>query len=135
MALVAPREGELLMLRYIVSRTAATAPVLHLFTNDLTFDSNADGYSRGTFTAATQAGYTAFTLASLGWTTEFNSGNCRAVYSETTFTFSTIVSVYGYFVTDVTGNTVLWAERFSGAPFNLPTNGGSIAVTPRVELE
>jgi hypothetical protein len=39
-------------------------------------------------------------------------------------------------VTRIGKNQVLWSERFSGAvPFNIPTGGGTVSITPRVTLQ
>ena len=43
------------------------------------------------------------------------------------------VSVYGYFVTNNAGTVLLWAERFTDGPYNLPSGGGSIKITPSIE--
>jgi len=39
------------------------------------------------------------------------------------------LQVYGYFVVDEKGRTLYW-ERFSGAPFQMWSRGGSIEITP-----
>lgn len=132
MPLVAPDEGEILLLQYIVNMTAATDPVLHLYNNtDLTVD---EAVTIGDITEASATGYAAITLTGGSWTTTQSVGVTTAEYSEQTFAFTTGASLYGYYVTD-TSNNLLWLEEFSGAPFTLPSGGGTIAITSKITLD
>ena len=132
MPLVAPDEGEILLLQYIVNMTAVTDPVLHLYNNtDLTVD---DSATIGNITEASAAGYAAITLTGGSWTTTQAGGVTTAEYSEQTFAFTTGASLYGYYVTDTSDN-LLWLEEFSGAPFTLPAGGGTIAITSKITLD
>ena len=132
MPLVAPDEGEILLLQYIVNMTAATDPVLHLYNNtDLTVD---EAVTIGDITEASATGYAAITLTGGSWTTTQSVGVTTAEYSEQTFAFTTGASLYGYYVTD-TSNNLLWLEEFSGAPFTLPSGGGTIAITSNITLD
>lgn len=132
MPLVAPDEGEILLLQYIVNMTAATDPVLHLYNNtDLTVD---EAVTIGDITEASAAGYAAITLTGGSWTTTQSVGVTTAEYSEQTFAFTTGASLYGYYVTDTSDN-LLWLEEFSGAPFTLPSGGGTIAITSKITLD
>lgn len=133
MALQAPTVGEVILLQYIVNLVSPTNLVLHLYTNDPTI-----GQSTviGNITeVAAGVGYNPITLAGTGWTTTTPGSQGTAVYSEVTFTFTTAQSVYGYYVTSTSASTLLWLEKFSGAPFTLPAGGGTIAITPRVTLD
>jgi hypothetical protein len=105
---------------------------MKLFTNNYTPN---DSATLATLAEASQAGYAPITLAGTNWTTTLTAGLATAVYSEQTFSFTTGVNVYGYFVVDTTGTKLLWLERFSGAPFTLPSGGGTIAITSRVTLD
>lgn len=131
MPLVAPDEGEILLLQYIVNMVAPGAPVLHLYKNQPTID---DNVTRAILTEATEAGYAAITLTAAGWTTTQAGGVTTAEYSEQTFNFTTGASLYGYYVTDTSDN-LLWIEEFSGAPFTLPSGGGTIAITSKITLD
>jgi hypothetical protein len=44
-------------------------------------------------------------------------------------------NVYGYYITDAAETTLLWAERFTGAPFNVQNNGDTITVTLQLTLD
>ena len=132
MALIVPNEGEILLLQYMINMTAAEDQVLRLYTNDPTLGETT---VRGDLTDSTEAGYSPITLTAAGWTTTQVSGITTGVYDEVTFTYTTSASVYGYFVTDMSQNDILWVERFSGAPFNLPTGGGTIAITTKITLD
>jgi hypothetical protein len=132
MALVCPDVwGEILLLQYIVGMVNADNPVLHLYANDIT---PSDSTVKGDLTeVATGTGYRAITLLSSNWTTVQAAGVTTAVYSEQTFTFATDATAYGYYVTDQS-NKLLWLERFSGAPFDIPDGGGTISVTTKLTL-
>lgn len=132
MPLISPDLGEVALLQYIVNMVPPTNPVMHLYTNNYTPNENA---TLATLAEASQSGYAPITLVGSNWTTTLVTGSSTAVYSEQTFSFTTGVNVYGYFVTDTTGTKLLWLERFSGAPFTLPSGGGTIAITSRVTLE
>lgn len=132
MALVCPDVwGEILLLQYIVGMVNADNPVLHLYANDVV---PSDSTIMADLTEVpTSTGYTAITLLSSNWTTVQSSGVTTAVYSEQTFTFTTDATAYGYYVTDQS-NQLLWLERFSGAPFDIPDGGGTISVTAKLTL-
>ena len=140
MALVVPNTGDVLLLKYIVnqlSQDGGAGPVggervLRLFSNNLV---PAKSTVLSDITETTLTGYTAVTLAGANWTVYTSTaGTNSAVYSEQTFSFSTSVTIYGYYVTDLSSN-LLWVERFSTAPFTLPAGGGEIAITPRITLD
>jgi len=117
MALVAPDQmGEILLLQYIVGMVNADNPVIHLYANNVT---PSDSTVIGDLNEVAGGGYAAITLLSANWTTTQNAGVTTAVYSEQTFTFTTNATAYGYYITDES-NQLLWLERFSGAPFDIP---------------
>lgn len=138
MALVAPNQkGEILMLQYIVGMVAAGNPILHLFKSDVAPDDNTTIAQVGGSNEVTSAGYAFTELTSGGagnWTTtQSGTGVTTALYSEVTFAFTTDAVVYGYYVTNV-GGDLLWVERFSGAPFQIPDGGGTISITSKITL-
>jgi hypothetical protein len=141
MALVVPDVAEILMLQYLVNMLATDGTagpaggnrILRLYTNNPTVD---DSITTSIITEAVGAtGYAPITLVGSSWTTTQTNGTTTAVYSERTFTFTTAVTVYGYYVTSQTGGNLLWVEKFSGAPFQLPAGGGEIAITPKITLD
>ena len=131
MTLSAPTVGEVVLLQYLVNLAAPTNLVLHLYTNDPSITSS---ITMASLSEATATGYNPITLVGASWTTTTPAGLGTAVYSEVTFTYTTAVSVYGYYVTSTNSATLLWLERFSGAPFTLPTGGGTIGISPKVSL-
>jgi hypothetical protein len=132
MSLVCPdKDGEILLLQYIVGMVNAGSPVLHLYSNDVI---PSDTTVKSDLTEiSTLTGYNPITLLSQNWTTVQSSGITTAVYSEQTFTFVTDTTAYGYYVTSE-NNELLWLERFSGAPFEIPDGGGTISVTTKLTL-
>lgn len=132
MALLAPNVGQVLLLKYMLNHTTPTNVELRLYTNNLT---PAYGDAVASYTESSAAGYAAFTLTGTNWTVATTSSTTIANFAQQTFSYSTSESVYGYFVTSASKGQVLWAERFSGAvPFNIPSGGGTVSITPRVTL-
>lgn len=132
MSLVATNiKGEILLLQYIVGMVSAGNPVLQLYPNDVTPSHTTVIADLGTMPGG--VGYTPITLTSSQWTTTQVSGVTTAIYSEVTFTFNTGATAFGYFVTNITGD-LLWVERFTGAPFDIPTGGGTISITTKLTL-
>lgn len=140
MALVVPNTADVLFLKFIVgfirgdggATNSGYNKILHLYTNNLT-PTKATAYTD--VTEATQAGYAAITLTGPSWTVGTNTaGTNVATYSAQTFTFTTAVTCYGYFMTSVTSD-LLWVERFSTAPFTLPAGGGEIEIVPQLTLD
>jgi hypothetical protein len=132
MSLVVPNEGELLLLGYIVNKDEPVDLTLRLYTVDITL---AESTQYANFTEATAAGYAAQTLTGSDWSTSMvATDTATATHVEKTFTMTAAATIYGYYVTAGTSK-VMWAERFSGAPFVLPAGGGTIAITPKVTLD
>lgn len=131
MSLVVPASvGEILMLHYITGLVNAGNPVVHLFSNDVT---PTNSTSIGDLVQVSSTGYAPITLVSSNWTTTQLSGVTTAVHSERTFSFGTSMVAYGYYVT-TQSNQLLWLERFSGAPFSIPPDGGSVTIGANLTL-
>lgn len=143
MPLVVPDKGEIVLLEYIVniSRDNTEHPVLHLYTNDIdpedaSHGASGEDFSTGTFTEAVESGYAAITLTGSNWTTTQVAGVATAQYNTgVTFSFAVGENVYGYYVTN-TDDEIMWAERFPGAPVELPTiGGGDIGIRSKITLD
>jgi hypothetical protein len=139
MPLIVPDAGEVRLLEYIVNKRPATNLVLRLYTNDK--DLSDETFVTSDFVEVTTAGYAAASLIGSNWDVSTNSGISVAVYNTAiTFSFSAGVNVMGYYVTDNSNPTppqkppILWAERFPGAPFTLPSTGGEISIRPQIQL-
>jgi hypothetical protein len=134
MSLVAPAQGEQLMLAMIVNKTAPTNPILKLFKSDIT---PADGTTTASMTCpAAGFGYANKTCTGSAWTISLSGTITYASIAQKSFVFTSgTVAVYGYFVSNAAGTKVLWAERFTDAPFNIPSGGGTINVTPKITLD
>lgn len=130
MTLLAPDTGDQLFLKYALNNTAASNPKLHLYTNNYT---PAKGDTTGSYTeCSTATGYAAVTLPGTSWTVSTTSHVTTASYAAQTFTLTASATIYGYYITDNSSSNVLWAELFSGGPFNIPSGGGSVTVTPTI---
>ena len=109
---------------------------LRLYSNNLTPD---EGDSIGLYTESTGTGYSAIALNGDSWTIATGGGDTSyATYAEQTFTYTSADTLYGYYLTtkNEAGDTlVFWSERFTDAPYTLPSGGGTIKITPRVQLD
>jgi hypothetical protein len=139
MAIVAPDISEVTLLKLLVNKQSNGNLVLRLFTNNIipSDDTVAPGTGSGSTAGpveCTAAGYAAVTLTGSTWTVATATGTSTAQYgSAVTFTMTEAVSVYGYYLT-TGGGDMVWIERFSGAPFTLPSDGGDITITPKLTL-
>lgn len=131
MALVIPDISEVVLLNNMLNIATPTNTVLHLYSNNLTPSSTT---VVGDVTEVASGGYAAVTLTSSSWTVATSVGGITtATYSEQTFNITTSSTVYGYYITNVAGD-LLWLERFTAAPFQLPGSGGQILVTSTISL-
>lgn len=132
MALVVPNQGEQIALEALVGKTAGQNLVLRLYTNNVT---PGETDTEATYTEASGNGYAAKTLTAANWTFTANAPS-YVDYAEQTFTFTgALGNVYGYYFTQVTSGLLVWAERFTDAPFNIANNGDQIKITPKITLE
>lgn len=129
MSLVVPDASELRLLEAMLKTDAKT---LHLFTNDLT-PSAANTVT--SYVEMSGLGYAAKPLSGEGWTANTLSGEAVGSHAQQTWTFGngTPIAVYGYYVTDSSGE-LLWAERFNAAPKTVQYAGDQISITPRLTL-
>ena len=139
MAFIYSNEGEKLVIEALVGKIAAGALKLKLFKNNVT-----PGHESAvaTFTEADFTGYGAITLATASWNAGVaGTGTGTALankasidYAQQAFTMGvpgTTNTVYGYFVTDNAGTTLLGSERFA-APQSMALSGDSIKITPKL---
>lgn len=127
MALVTANEGEVAMLELIM----ASSPVLHLYTNNVTPGAT-DTVS--TYTEEDDASYAEVTLSGGSWTIETSGGEGTATYPQVAISIATTTTIYGYYVTNSAGTTLLWAERFS-SPSTYGVDGGTVNVNPKFTLQ
>jgi len=129
MALLVPDVGEVLLLSYALNKVAAADVILRLYTNDYT---PVEGSVLASFTECTAAGYAAITLTGADWTIATVTGTTTAEQPQKTFTLTAASTDYGYYITNGAGTQVLWAERFSDAPHNIPSGGGTEKITVKI---
>lgn len=131
MALLVPNNGEGDALDGFTGKTALSTLVLRLFSNNIT---PAETDVAATYTEYAAPGYGSITLTAANWvTTEGAPSN--TTYAQQTFTMSGAGDAYGYYMTRNTGGRIALAERFSGAPFSIPSGGGTIKVTPVITAD
>jgi len=139
MALKATNQGELEMLARIVMKSSPGAGdtlMLRLYDNDIT---PAEGDTFLTMSESDGAGYEAIPMTAASWTISTGGGDTTsATYAQQTFTYSGGDTLYGYYFTTKTegGDTILyWSERFSDGPYTIPGGGGTVKITPRIQLD
>ena len=142
MALLVPATGEAEMLKRVIGLPTESVDGnvhIHLYKNDYT---PVEGSVLGDFTElidATDQNYALVELIAATWGTPSGSDPTTIAYAQQTWTFlgtpATAISVYGYFVTADDNTTLLWAERFTDAPYNIPDTGGSVSITPQLQLD
>src|ERR1039458_2706407 len=112
--LVVPTISQTLLLQYMLNVTTADNPVLRLYQNDVT----PSGTSvLGDFTPVAT---TNIVLTSTSWTFTTDSGTVISEYPSYTYTGLTAgTTIYGYYVTNNAGTSLLWAQRCFFAPINI----------------
>jgi hypothetical protein len=131
MALVIPNASEVKLLNNLLNISAPTNTILHLYSNNLTPSSTT---VIGDVTETASGGYAAITLTSSSWTVATSGGGITtASYAEQTFNITTSATIYGYYITNLAGD-LLWLERFTAAPFQLPGSGGQVLITSQLSL-
>lgn len=134
MALLVTNEGEVIALKALLNHTAGQNLVLKLFKSNTT---PAETDTAGTYTEADFTGYSAITLTGSSWVVTPGAPS-SAAYAQQTFTSSADQSaqnVYGYFLVQTSSGTLVYAERFTGAPFVIQNNGDNIKVTPTITAD
>jgi len=132
--LLVPNVGEDLALQYLVNKASPQNLVLRLFKSNTT---PAEGDTAGTYTEADFTGYAALTLAGASWTVTPGAPS-QAAYAQQTFTSSAeqaSQSIYGYYLTRLTGGELVYAERFTDGPYAIAHLGDAIKVTPQITAD
>lgn len=143
MAFVVSNEGEAFLAANLVAKTSNANWKLKLFTNNVT-PGETDTVATYTEMGAVQ-GYTAKTLAGASWnaavagtgTGTSDSNRASIDYPQQTFTADGTggaQNVYGYFITDSAGTTLIGAERAPTPPQAFTTAGDLIKITPKLKL-
>jgi len=123
--------GEVVALENIVNNTAPQNLTLRLYSNNYT-PTSTDTSSN--YTELSGYGYSSVSLTPSSFT--FATGTpCTATYPQITFTFTGAAGlIYGYFVTQASSGSLLFANRFSNAPISIANNGDQIRVTLTLQL-
>lgn len=133
MALLVPDVGEVELLSRMLNKNAPDNVVLKLYTNNRT---PAEGDDASSYTVSTGTGYADITLTGASWTVATAAGTTTAEYAQQTFTYTGAeANIYGYYVVNNAETVLLWAEIFSDGPYSIPAGGGSVKITPKIELD
>lgn len=130
--IVIPDASKVLLLKWILGIESPPASVVYRFyTNDHT---PGEATVLADFTAASGGIITPLEVASGDWDVDPEADLAEADTAEETLPVSGTVSLYGFYVTNVANTALYWAERFDGAPWNYPSVGGELKLTPRFTL-
>lgn len=132
MALTVPNVGEVEFLTRMVSYEGSK---LKLYSNNVAW---ANTSTVGSATECATGGYTQIVLASTVsascWTiSTLAGGTSQAAYSQQTFTLTSACTAYGYIITNSAASILLVAEAFTDGPYTIPSGGGTIKVTPKID--
>lgn len=129
MSLTVVDQGEAIILKALVGHTAGQALTIRLFTNNIT---PGETDTESTYVEASGSGYLAKALTGGSWVVS-GTNPTQIAYAAQTWTFSgALGNVYGYYLTQTTSGLLVWAERFTNAPFGVANNGDTITVTPLI---
>jgi hypothetical protein len=134
MTLVVPNNGEGLALANFLNKTAPQDQSLRLYQNNIT---PAETDTAATYTVATFTGYANKALTGASWTVTEGAPSSAAA-AQQTFTSSadqTLQNIYGYYVVQTTSGIIMWAERFTGAPFAIQNNLDAVLLTPVLTMD
>ncbi len=134
MTLVVPNAGEELALKNFLNHTAPQNQKLKLFKSNTT---PAETDTAGSYTESTFTGYAEAALTGTSWVVTPGAPS-SAAYAQQTFTSSADQSAenaYGYYVVQATSGILMWAERFTGAPYAIQNNGDNIKITPAITAD
>lgn len=130
MTLVLVNNGEGRLLNNFLNKVAPQDQTLILYKSNTT---PAETDTTATYTESTFTGYSSKSLTGSGWTVT-EGAPTNAAFAQQTFTSSadqTAENAYGYAVKQTTSGILLWAERFTGAPYVIQNNNDAIQVTPQ----
>jgi len=134
MPLIVPSAAEKTLQDFMLGVTVPGNQKLKLFVNNVTVD---DTFTAASLTEMTTHGYTDKTLTKTSWVSVAGAtGNpSTSTFAQQTWTFTaaSLVSVYGYYITDVTTGLLLWAENFNSAK-PIVNGGDQILITPTITL-
>lgn len=138
MALVVPNQAESILLQLLVNKiTAPSNLVLRLYRTNIV-PGETDTETAYNTNEATFTGYSAITLTGASWTVTEDAPS-HIDYAQQTFTMgtpgTTNTDIYGYYVTQSTGGKLMWAEKFTDAPYSMVNAGDTIKITPVITLE
>lgn len=134
MAILVPNAGEELALKNFLNHTAPQNQVMDLYTNNIT---PAEGDTAATYTAATGSGYAQKSLTGSSWTVTAGAPS-EAAYAMQEYAWSgvpTPATMYGYFIRQVASGILMWAERFTGAPYTIANATDKVQVTPKITAD
>lgn len=129
MAILITDAGKQKALEYLVGKDTTTESlILKLYSNNYTPDIE----DIATFyTEVIGNGYTSKALTSSSWSIVGG----EALYPQQTWAFTGAAgAVYGYYAVSAIGGDVIFAERFSDAPYTIATSGDTIRVTLNITL-
>lgn len=128
MSVIIPKTADELFLEIIFGKkNPSITQTLKLFKNDHVPTKNS---ILTDLIEADFQGYNGIVLNNYNWTIDTVSGVTSADYPQQVFLIEELAVIYGYYVTAEIDSIeyLLWLERFSDGPYELPPAGGSVAI-------
>jgi hypothetical protein len=133
MAFVVTNDGDNQMILAVLNKVTPELLTLKLFANNVTPDKS---YTTASFTECSGNGYASIGLTAANWTVTEGTGAgttpTTAAQPQQTFTLTGALTAYGYYLVGATSGKCYLAELFSGAPWVIPSGGGTIKITPTI---
>lgn len=126
-----PYVGEKLIMDRITGNVSIDNFVARLYSNSRT---PAKGDTISEYTEVNTGGYSEVEILPGDWTISYSSGT-TTMTATVTFTFtSSVVQIYGFYITNNAGTSLFHAEEFSDSPVSIGGGGGSEDVTISIEF-
>lgn len=133
MPLVLANEGDVFLLDCLLNQKPLPFVLYHLFANNHVpqkTDTVAD------YEELTLAGYAPIQITAGVWSVELSDEEGSAAFAPPATWFVTEDGpAYGYFVTDPSGDILLWAEYLPGGPWPFQAAGSTLRLIPSVSAD
>jgi hypothetical protein len=133
MPLLAPEVAAKVLLGYITGALVSGPLVYHLFSNNQT---PAESDTLSNYVEVNVPGYSPITIPVAAWVLATSpQGGATATANAIQWILYGTGQVYGYYVTDLTGQFLLWAEYLLGAPILILPTGSVLQIQPFLALQ
>lgn len=129
MSLIVPSISDILILEFIFGKKQSPlSQTLRLFQNNYVPTKRT---VISDLIEVTKNGYNPIILNQSDWTIGTISSITTSTYLEQEFVIEENATIYGYYITVNVDSEekLLWVERFSNGPYDIPSSGGSVNIS------